>query len=103
MGDLGDKLGSFGPFEYPIPGTALDDIPPIWKPDFNAADQNGYVVGAPSGSAVHPVVANQQSVSHYIFNTQYPNIVIPIATPFAGGLGYPPVMWEGDGGKLITN
>jgi hypothetical protein len=101
--DLDSNLGGKGPFEIPTPGTSIDDLPSVWKPDFNPSDQNGYTIGAPAGSAIHPVVANQQSVSHYLINTQYPNISIPAGTPFAGGLGFPPVMWEGDGGKLITS
>ena len=99
MSDLDRNLGSHGQFEIPLPGTALDDIPAPYKPDFNPADQNGYVIGGPPGTpaAVAAQAVQSRAFTSHVLAAASWAISVPAGTPFAGGLGYPPVMWEGDG------
>src|SRR5579863_988838 len=95
MGDLDNGLGSKGMFEIPTPGTPIDQLPGVWKPDFNPADQNGWTI-APTGSPAAAAGGGAApTVSHLVIPGNAA-IVVPAGVANA-------IAWEGDGGVLVVN
>ncbi|MGC2411099.1 MAG: hypothetical protein WA459_00150, partial [Stellaceae bacterium] len=95
MGDLDRNLGSRGPFEFPIPGTSIDDLPDIYKPDFNPLDQNGYTI-APAGSPQAAAGGGAAPTVSHLVLAGSANVVVPAGVANV-------IAWEGDGGALILN